>query len=228
MFAEVLGKTCLMDRTDRIARLGRYAKQRRDQLGMTQQNVWDAGGPSDTTQSGIELGTATGVQRSTLLRLERALRWAPGSARAVMDGGQPTPMKDAREDPAPASARDLHEQLAALAGRITSLSAQLHDIAQTQKDLRPLAIESDELARMALVLTVGELVGTEQGSAIAAPLRRWATSGRGDSATADPDPMPEVYRPDGSINPSGTQMREEEREFMEGLAEERERSRRKE
>ncbi|MEV0367573.1 hypothetical protein [Nocardia fusca] len=193
---------------------------------MTQQNVWDAGGPSDTTQSGIELGTATGVQRSTLLRLEKALQWAPGSARIIMEGGEPTPIERYREESGPAPGRDLHEQLASLAGRITSLSAQLRDIAQTQKDLRPLAAESDELARMALVLTVGELVGNEQGSAIAAPLRRWATSARDDSAAADP--MSDVYRPDGSINPSGTQMRDEDEDFMEGLAEDRHRSRRTE
>ncbi len=72
-----------------IARLGRYVIARRDQLDMNQLEVSNAGGPSNSTLTGIENGIATAVASSTLRKLDLALRWERGSARDVLSGGEP-------------------------------------------------------------------------------------------------------------------------------------------
>ncbi|MFE3081755.1 hypothetical protein [Nocardia tengchongensis] len=76
--------------TDRnIARLGQLAHQRRLELGLSQAKVAEAGGPSDTTQAALEAGTLSKVRPATLLKLDIGLRWAPGSAAAILRGGEP-------------------------------------------------------------------------------------------------------------------------------------------
>jgi|GEM_PF-6357093 len=72
-----------------IERLGRFVSERRKELGLSQIDVWQSGGPSNSTLTGIETGSANKVSRSTLRKLERSLMWAPGSAQVVLDGGEP-------------------------------------------------------------------------------------------------------------------------------------------
>lgn len=78
----------------RMARLGKAVRERRANLGMTQADVASAGGPSDTTLTGIENGTAKAVSPSTLRKLDSALHWPRGYSRALWQGEQPLPLDD--------------------------------------------------------------------------------------------------------------------------------------
>lgn len=69
-----------------IARLGRAVRDRRTELGMTQDDVGRAGGPSDVTVRGIENVTARKVYATTLGKLDTALQWEPGTAAAHLHG----------------------------------------------------------------------------------------------------------------------------------------------
>jgi transcriptional regulator with XRE-family HTH domain len=70
-------------------RLARYVVERRDQLGLTQEEVAVSGGPSTATLRLIEKSAQDAYRAKSLRQLEDALRWAPGSVRAVLDGGEP-------------------------------------------------------------------------------------------------------------------------------------------
>lgn len=78
------------------ARLARIARGRRDELGLTQAQAADLAGVSDQTWLTLENGR--NVSRRTLAGADKALRWQPGSARAVLLGGDPTPEGATRED----------------------------------------------------------------------------------------------------------------------------------
>lgn len=73
-------------------RLGQYVLARRDQLELSQYEVWQAGGPSNTTLSDIENGRMEKLNRTTARKLDVGLQWEPGSARRLFDGGEPTPL----------------------------------------------------------------------------------------------------------------------------------------
>lgn len=65
---------------------------------MSQLDVARAGGPSDTTQSKIELGSAAKVGARTLAKYDRAFQWTQGTAYRILHGsGRP----DAAPAPAP-------------------------------------------------------------------------------------------------------------------------------
>lgn len=63
---------------------------RRTELDLTQLDVWQSGGPSNTTLTQIENGLTKTLTRTTAQKLDRALRWEKGSARAVWNGESPT------------------------------------------------------------------------------------------------------------------------------------------
>ncbi|MGZ4518928.1 MAG: hypothetical protein ACXVXP_00350 [Mycobacteriaceae bacterium] len=65
---------------------------RRTELDMTQIDLWQAGGPSNTTQTAIATGQLRTLTRTTAKKLDHGLRWEAGSARAVWEGGKPTPV----------------------------------------------------------------------------------------------------------------------------------------
>ncbi|QIS15226.1 MULTISPECIES: helix-turn-helix domain-containing protein [Nocardia] len=73
----------------RQKRFGRIIRERRDELGLTQIQIGDLGGPSAPTIRKIEDGTAT-ISISTLNKLDGPLRWVPGSAARTYAGGTPT------------------------------------------------------------------------------------------------------------------------------------------
>lgn len=60
-------------------------------LGMTQAEFQTRGGPSDTTLRRIMEGHDVGVSPRTLLGLDVAFGWAPGSAAKALAGGDPPP-----------------------------------------------------------------------------------------------------------------------------------------
>ncbi|RBO92501.1 hypothetical protein DFR74_103144 [Nocardia puris] len=73
----------------RQKRFGRIIKDRRDELGLTQLQIGDLGGPSAPTIRKIEDGDAA-ISTHTLNKLDAPLRWLPGSAARTYAGGAPT------------------------------------------------------------------------------------------------------------------------------------------
>jgi hypothetical protein len=71
--------------------------ERMAELGMTQTDVAEAGGPSAARLRQIDAiadrdAQVIGFQPGTLRKLDAALRWEQGSARDVLAGGSPRPL----------------------------------------------------------------------------------------------------------------------------------------
>lgn len=76
--------------SEQLQRLGREVRQRRIKLGLTQEEVAERGGPSTTTQTGIERADTPTPSPSTLKKLDKGLGWITGSARALLyQGAEP-------------------------------------------------------------------------------------------------------------------------------------------
>lgn len=90
---------CRMVGTD-FDRLADFVVNRRMELRLERDDLADRMEMVTKTVERIELGKS--VRRTTLAALERALGWTPGSARRVLDGGDPTLVdaKDPAETPA--------------------------------------------------------------------------------------------------------------------------------
>ena len=86
-------------------RLADLVSERRADLGMTQEDVRAAGGPSTATMRLIEGGLQSRYQPVILGRLETALKWERGSVRRILAGGDPVPVSE--EPPVPEPAPDL-------------------------------------------------------------------------------------------------------------------------
>ncbi len=72
-------------------RLAEFARERRDELGLTQEDVRAAGGPSTASIRLIEGALQHAYQPATLRDLERALQWERGSVARILAGGDPVP-----------------------------------------------------------------------------------------------------------------------------------------
>ncbi|WP_163540799.1 helix-turn-helix domain-containing protein [Occultella kanbiaonis] len=72
-----------------LANLARHVTARRNRLGLSQVQIWNAGGPSNSTLTKIESATPPEPSAVTLRKLDAALGWEKGSARRVLDGGDP-------------------------------------------------------------------------------------------------------------------------------------------
>lgn len=83
-----------MSTTSPAERLKAAVIARRRELGeISQMEVWQAGGPSNTTLTTIENGRLQSLSRTTAKKLDKGLCWEAGSARRVWDGsGTPTPL----------------------------------------------------------------------------------------------------------------------------------------
>lgn len=75
---------------EQIARLGQIVKERREELGVSQKQLLDRGGPSNSTLTKIEQGRADTISNATMRKIDRALDWEFGSAQEVLAGGDPT------------------------------------------------------------------------------------------------------------------------------------------
>lgn len=85
-------------------RLAALVRDRRTDLGMTQEDVRAAGGPGTATMRLIESGLQEKDHHPAILaRLEDALRWRRGSVAAVLAGGDPVPLEDAPGGAPPAA-----------------------------------------------------------------------------------------------------------------------------
>lgn len=78
-------------------RLGRFVKERREKMGLTQLDVQKAGGPSAAKQREIENGRTDVLSLSKRRDLERALGWTAGSIDAALKGGDPDPADHPRQ-----------------------------------------------------------------------------------------------------------------------------------
>lgn len=74
-------------------RFGEVVLQRRQALDLNQLEVQKAGGPSNTKQTEIENGRLVDLTPSTAKKVDAGLRWLPGSARDVWNGGEPIPLE---------------------------------------------------------------------------------------------------------------------------------------
>lgn len=72
--------------------LGDHVRRRRAQLDVSQIDVWQMGGPSNTTLTQVEGGRLEKLSSVTARKLDSGLLWEPGSARRVWEGGEPTPL----------------------------------------------------------------------------------------------------------------------------------------
>jgi hypothetical protein len=83
----------------RLARLAALMNERRLDLGERWEDIAAAGGPSIKTLREIRNGQG-GIPRDlTLRRIDDGMRWVPGSAARVLDGGgdpEPLPVAPAR------------------------------------------------------------------------------------------------------------------------------------
>jgi hypothetical protein len=77
-------------------RLAEFVRERRVELGLTQEDVRAAGGPSTATMRLIEGALQRGYQPATLRDLEKVLQWERGSAARILGGGSPAVSADPR------------------------------------------------------------------------------------------------------------------------------------
>ena len=92
-------------------RLGRYVRERRNELGLTQEEIATRGGPSTATLRLIEGGEQAAFRAKSLRQLADALHWTPESPRAILAGREPVEAADPR--PAPREPRPVQPELAA-------------------------------------------------------------------------------------------------------------------
>lgn len=103
---------------DVLTKLAEEVRARREWLRMTIEEAAAAGGISDNTWGRVE--KAGNVRGLTYAGIDRALRWAPGSCRAILNGQPPEPLGD----PVP------------VAVELTPIHARLHAIL-TKPDTTP-------------------------------------------------------------------------------------------
>lgn len=71
--------------------LAEEVRARRAELELTHQDIAASGGPSRATMSIIENAQRDAYQKRILGKLEAALRWQPGTVRAILDGADRAP-----------------------------------------------------------------------------------------------------------------------------------------
>lgn len=70
-------------------RLAEAVAKRRRELGLSQDAIRQAGGPSDVVIARIENDEEPHPRDDTINKLDGPLRWEPGSAQQVLAGGDP-------------------------------------------------------------------------------------------------------------------------------------------
>ncbi|MFI2667882.1 helix-turn-helix domain-containing protein [Micromonospora carbonacea] len=82
-----------MDERVGQGQLGTRVRDRRVELGLSARAASQAAGIDRNTWSYLENGTRRTAEFN-YAGIERALRWAPGSIRAILGGGEPTVLPD--------------------------------------------------------------------------------------------------------------------------------------
>lgn len=78
--------------TPNTVRFGRIVAARRRELGLTSEELSDAGGPTRVTLRKLEAGTTPQPGLKTFAKLDKVLKWRSGSAARTFDGGEPDPL----------------------------------------------------------------------------------------------------------------------------------------
>ncbi|MCA2243345.1 MULTISPECIES: DNA-binding protein [Mycobacteriaceae] len=99
-------------------KLGVVVRDRRAELGLTQTDVNELGGPSVLTLRAIENNRAGRLSPRLRRSLERALKWESGSIEAVLEGGVP---KEIQQPSAPSPPPSPGGDRFALARRVLSM-----------------------------------------------------------------------------------------------------------
>lgn len=132
---------------------GKAVLDRREALGLSQLQVWDRGGPSNTTLTAIENGRSVDLSPSTAKKLDRGLGWIEGSALSLWREGKapvekrvwaapdysgPTWAADSDDPWVPAQValknyvdtllNELEEEMAALTERVIDLEHQVEEL----------------------------------------------------------------------------------------------------
>lgn len=114
---------------------------RRNELGMSQEEAVVAAGKGISTSnwSKIENGKEGPYRVSTFAAIDRALRWATGSAQAIADGESSTALAK--------GADDVSDRLTMHEDRIEALERQLREVAVLVREMaeRALLPDADEL-----------------------------------------------------------------------------------
>lgn len=74
-------------------RFGLIVRTRREHLDLNQLEVGDAGGPSNTKLTEIENGRLGDLSPNIAKKLDKGLKWEPGSARRAWLGGEPVALE---------------------------------------------------------------------------------------------------------------------------------------
>jgi hypothetical protein len=80
--------------TEDLRNLAKHVKARRLHKDWTQLDVYNQGGPSNSTLTQVEDARTPGPSRSTIRKLDVGLQWESGSTRRVLEGGAPRPLDD--------------------------------------------------------------------------------------------------------------------------------------
>ncbi|MGW3491952.1 helix-turn-helix domain-containing protein [Streptomyces sp. NPDC001054] len=75
-------------------RLAKAVEARRKTLGLSQVQLADKAGVSESTVQNLEAGHRRTRMPTSLPGVERALGWAPESAASILTGGEPTPLPE--------------------------------------------------------------------------------------------------------------------------------------
>lgn len=80
-------------------KLGIAVRERRLDLGLTQKDIADRGGPSAPAVRLLENNRSQTLTPRLARKLEHALQWEPGSCDAILAGGEPTPLTPQAAEP---------------------------------------------------------------------------------------------------------------------------------
>lgn len=120
---------------DRLARFGERVAARRHDLNLRLTHVPDLGGPSATRMTSIEHGKGPEPKPSTLDKLDSVLRWEPGSALRVLNGGEPValnqPQSQANLQFSDGAFSIPNDEVAAILSTMRRLDSQLRKASNT-------------------------------------------------------------------------------------------------
>lgn len=138
-FAYQLPQTSVMSTKDPVA-FGEAVARRREELGLSQIDVWKKRGPSNTTLTVIENGRMADLTPATARKLDLGLDREDGAAlRLWRNGTEPTPVWPGETRPPrdvgrrvllgdPAHIADLHERVEELELRLSAVEKQLNQL----------------------------------------------------------------------------------------------------
>lgn len=144
-YSATMTKKVSGDQKSPYMRLAHFVRMRREELGMTQNQVQMAGGPSAAAVRYIEAGKETRPTARTINALERALGWTSGSIQVILDGGDPTVFEGAAE---PFPVEEVTESLHSLQNMVAELESILESQRRAVVALATIDTATMDLARI--------------------------------------------------------------------------------